>query len=161
MEVWKEVKEFPGRYWVSNHARVKSDRKILVQSLNNRGYPFVVFSIHCHNYSRTVHRLVATAFIPKPVGKDIINHINGVKTDNRIENLEWCTYKENAQHARSTGLSYYLHGRVHPNTAKTHCIHGHEFTQENTYLKPTGGRGCKRCMRQRTVLYRRKLKENE
>jgi len=53
---------------------------------------------------RLVHQLVAEAFIPKVAGKDCVNHLNGVVSDNRVENLEWCTRQENMQHAWRTGL---------------------------------------------------------
>ena len=67
---------------------------------NNSGKPT--------NFS--VHRLIATHFIPNPEGKPCVNHKNGVKHDNRVENLEWCTYAENTQHAYETGLAEGLKG---------------------------------------------------
>lgn len=51
-----------------------------------------------------IHRLVATAFIPNPDGHAMINHINAIKTDNRVENLEWCSHSHNIRHAFSMGI---------------------------------------------------------
>jgi antitoxin component HigA of HigAB toxin-antitoxin module len=64
------------------------------------------------NYQK-VHRLVAQAFIPNPENKPTVNHINGDKSDNRVENLEWMTRSEQTQHAISTGLITYTYGEDH------------------------------------------------
>lgn len=69
-------------------------------TLNNRGYLSVVVRRKTH----MLHRLVAQAFIPNPGGKPFVNHIDGNKLNNHVDNLEWCTIAENNQHARRTGL---------------------------------------------------------
>ena len=72
--------------------------------LNQKGYPQVGIVLEKKYKHKSIHRLVAEAFIPNPENKPCINHINGIKNDNRIENLEWCTYYENNIHAVKTGL---------------------------------------------------------
>ena len=113
-EIWKDVSGYEGYYQVSNLGRVKSlDRwityrdgrkyfyrsKIKSQAKYRGGYLFVSLKVNRHQFSAKVHRLVAQAFIPNPENKPQVNHKNGIRTDNRVENLEWVTCSENHLHA--------------------------------------------------------------
>ena len=105
MEQWKEI--FPD-YLVSTLGNVDSlkhgKRHRLAQRIKNNGYLQVGIRVDGKQKYFCVHRLVAMAFIPNADGKPQINHINGIKTDNCVENLEWCTQSENQVHALKNGL---------------------------------------------------------
>ena len=122
-EIWKNVDGYEGRYRVSNLGRVKSligNAKILKSSYN-RGYVSVLLSNRKISKRARIHRLVAICFLPEPTNDRVfVNHLNGIKDDNRVENLEWCTHLENVSHAVSTGLMVILLGCENPNAKFTH-----------------------------------------
>ena len=111
-EKWKPIKGFEESYQVSNKGRVKSlERKvwngsgystikerILKAGKATNGYLFVALCKNSKRYYYRVHRLVATAFIDNPDNKPQVNHIDENKENNNVENLEWCTAKENMNH---------------------------------------------------------------
>jgi len=101
----KQIEGFPN-YLVSSDGFVllKSTGKIKKPSLNNNGYLCTPLSKDGVATTKTIHKIVATAFINNPENKPDINHINGIKTDNRAENLEWCTKSENMRKAFELGL---------------------------------------------------------
>lgn len=125
-EIWKDINGFEGCYQVSNTGKVRSlDRevkcnkgttiavgRILNQYVHHRGYFKVRLMKSNKGKNFSVHRLVCDAFIPNPENKPHVNHINGVKSDNIISNLEWCTHSENMQHAWDTGLSKITESRI-------------------------------------------------
>lgn len=109
-EIWRPVKDYEGYYEVSNMGNVRSIDRVVERGkgftrrkskiLTTRkigGYICVGLTKKGIQKQKRVHRLIAQAFIPNPENKPCIDHINTIKTDNRIENLKWVTYKENAQ----------------------------------------------------------------
>ena len=113
-EIWKPIEGFAG-YEVSNQgnigrflrslrSRSKNIWKIRKPIEDTNGYLKINLSIYSVMTTKRIHRLVAKEFIPNPENKPMVNHINGTKTDNRVENLEWCTSSENNFHAYRTGL---------------------------------------------------------
>ncbi len=89
-------------------------QKFLKPYISNHGY----YVVDMNKKNFRVHRLVAEKFIPNPENKPFVNHINGIKTDNRVENLEWCTASENTKHAYSIGLMKPKNGSINGNSKK-------------------------------------------
>lgn len=121
-EVWKDIYGYEGLYQVSNLGRVKSLAKydrigryrtecIKSQVDNGNGYLVVNLKIDGIQKMSTVHRLVAESFIPNPNNKRCINHIDGNKKNNNVNNLEWVTHSENMIHAVKHGLCNHRNGR--------------------------------------------------
>lgn len=104
-EFWKEIKGYKGFYEISNKGNVRNfkTKYILKQFTNNKGYNYVHLSVNYKRKAISVHRLVAQAFVDNPDNKQQVNHINGIKTDNRVENLEWVTCSENIIHSYKIG----------------------------------------------------------
>lgn len=105
-EIWKDIKEYEGLYQVSNLGNVKrkKDNYVFKKNKNSSGYRVVTLTKNKMEKSVSVHRLVANAFIPNPKNKSQINHIDGNKMNNIIDNLEWCTASENMEHAYKNNL---------------------------------------------------------
>ena len=111
-EIWKDIKNYEGLYQISNFGRVKSlprkgtvkHERILKQCRDKYGYLQVILNNKTHKSCR-IHKLVAQEFIPNPENKLTVNHKNGNKYDNKVENLEWNTIKENNDNAIRIGLN--------------------------------------------------------
>lgn len=118
IEIWKDIPGYEGLYQASNLGRIKSIERlvnyrwgykkllkgsVLRYYISTNGYTKYVLS---NNIKKTCsgHVLVASAFIPQIEGKNMVNHKDGNKTNNKVENLEWCTCAENMRHAYRTGL---------------------------------------------------------
>lgn len=180
-EQWRPVRGYEDLYEVSDAGRVRSlDRlqsclsrwgepcvrrikgRVLRQNDNGSGYLMVHVSVGGCRESKLVHRLIAEAFLPSRPDRDFVNHIDGDKSNNSVENLEWCTRSENMQHAHDNALldkysvpvigrclrtgveTYYekqidaeikLSGTGRPSSAINHCLVGKKKTAYGHYWR--------------------------
>lgn len=121
-EIWKDIPETDGLYMASNIGNILSVKrnKILNQNISNRGY----FRVTINGKQTSTHRIICAVFLDKEEGRNYVNHKNKIKTDNRVENLEWVSPRENTFH--------HLHdGKIKINFSKKYnrfepwiCING-------------------------------------
>ncbi|HEX4875751.1 MAG TPA: NUMOD4 motif-containing HNH endonuclease [Chitinophagaceae bacterium] len=123
-EIWKQINGYEGYYEVSNLGRVKSLNRVVYRGLNEmnisekilnpsslkNGYLYVSLASQSGIKKHLVHRLVATAFLSNSENKYCVNHIDGIKTNNVLLNLEWATHTENSAHAKNKGLAKWATG---------------------------------------------------
>lgn len=98
-EIWLNTRF--EKFQISNKGRIRNSNGILKQCLSSKGYP----QIKIGNKYHPIHRLVALAFIQNPEKKAQVNHIDAIKSNAHVENLEWCTVQENMQHAEKMHLN--------------------------------------------------------
>lgn len=116
-ENWKDIKDYEGIYLISSNGIVKrpaykrwsarnncfcNHKEYILKHCFRRGYPSIELNRDGKGRMEFMHRIIAKAFIPNPENKKEVNHINGIKHDNRVENLEWCTRTENSNHSVNT-----------------------------------------------------------
>lgn len=149
MEIWRDIKGYEGIYQVSSEGRIKSLRrvdksnhivneKIKDTIVNKYGYEMVTLWLNGSCKTLRVHRLVAEAFIPNPENKPCIDHINTIKTDNRVVNLKWASSKENCnnpiskQHLSNAlkGNTNSKYGKMHHNSKKVY-----QYDKEGNFIR--------------------------
>lgn len=102
-EIWKDIDWYDGLYQISNIGRVRNSWKIMSHWDNWKWYSNISLTLNWVHKTFKIHHIVARSFLPISDKKEI-NHKNWIKSDNRVENLEWCTRWENIKHAYSTWL---------------------------------------------------------
>lgn len=147
-ETFKDIPGYEGKYQVSNLGKVKSlpkkrgfgkgytCKELILKPSLNMGYPAIVL---CNGINKliTIHRLVAITFIPNPKNKKTVNHKNGIKTDNQVDNLEWATQLENNLHSfRKLGRKSGMFGKYGKNHNRSKAVF--QFTKNGDLVSQYG-----------------------
>lgn len=154
---WKEIPGTNGNYFASSDGRIKGRKRQgssggELKPYLHKGYAMVNIHVNGKQKTMPVHRLVLEAFVG-PGGNFVCRHLDGNPANNNVKNLAWGTRSENSYDAVRHG--------THPNMGhkQTSCIHGHEFTGENTIIRPDGRWECRICNRRRNREYYWRQKE--
>ncbi len=155
---WSPVSGFEHLYEISSTGIIRSlhpNRKgqVLAARIDRGGYLTVRLTYKGKSFTRLLHRLLAEAYIPKVAGKHFINHINGNKLDNSLDNLEWVTHKENMKHAYAIGLILKktkmvidgCNGKLYPNAKQAAIENGINYFTCKSYLN--GKRSNPTCLK--------------
>ena len=128
-EIWKDIKGFEGKYKISNLGRVYSIKNNIILKQGYDGKKYSTVSLYNKKqFHFKIHRLVAEAFIPNPDNLPQINHIDGNKQNNCVDNLEWCTCSHNIKEAYRLGL-------MTPDNHKGIFKKGHHLTSTKRILQ--------------------------
>lgn len=131
-EIWKDIKGYEGYYQVSNLGRIKNIKTNTIRKLDLRGNGYYYIDLWKNNQRNkyAIHRLVAETFILNPDNLPQVNHIDGIKTNNNVDNLEWCNQSHNTKEAYRLGLKkpckYWLGKKGYL------CINSKHVNQYNT-----------------------------
>lgn len=153
-EIWKDIPGYEGYFQVSSLGNFRSldrivkyktsgtrkypGKRLLVENMED-GYQRIVLMRDANRVRYMCHRLVALAFVPNPDNKPFVNHINGIRNDNRPENLEWCTQSENELHStRILGKS--MVGKTFPK--KVLCVDTNTAFDSLSKVVEWLGEGC-------------------
>lgn len=152
-EVWKDIPNYEGLYQLSNLGNARSLNRYVNHSKNpnfkvlkkgktlslcigSNGYINLILSKNNKTTTKSLHKLIAKMFLPNPNNYPCVNHINGIKTDNRVENLEWCSFSHNSKEAFRTGLSIQKRGKENPASKKVI-----QYDLDGNFLKEWGSLG--------------------
>ena len=169
-EIWKDIPYYEGLYQASNLGKIRSLDKIVItknkfgimhkkikgkilklHKNEKEGYIQIILCKSKKNTMWLVHRLIAITFLDNPNNYKEINHINGIKDDNRVENLEWCDRSYNIKHSFRLGLSHsnfkvksgtehHFYGKHHSDETKKkmslkHCKKVKQYDKNNNFIK--------------------------